>query len=115
LALLGWLAQQAWFYTGLGVLPNLSGSNDALALVLFMLVTPVFTLFLAPVSSWRSRQQEFEADAYAVSQTPGQDLSSALLKLYQDNASTLTPDPLYVKFYYSHPPASERLLRMKNA
>jgi STE24 endopeptidase len=115
LALLGWLAQQVWFYTGLGVMPNLSGSNDALALVLFMLVTPVFTLFFAPVSSWRSRQQEFEADAYAVSQTPGQDLSSALLKLYQDNASTLTPDPLYVKFYYSHPPASERLLRMKNA
>jgi STE24 endopeptidase len=115
LALLGWLAQQIWFYTGLGVMPNLSGSNDALALVLFMLVTPVFTLFFAPVSSWRSRQQEFEADAYAVSQTPGADLSSALLKLYQDNASTLTPDPWYVKFYYSHPPASERLLRMKTA
>jgi STE24 endopeptidase len=115
LALLGWLAQQVWFYTGLGVMPNLSGNNDALALVLFMLVTPVFTLFFAPVSSWRSRQQEFEADAYAVSQTPGKDLSSALLKLYQDNASTLTPDPWYVKFYYSHPPASERLLRMKTA
>jgi STE24 endopeptidase len=115
LALLGWLAQQVWFYTGLGVMPNLSGSNDALALVLFMLVTPVFTLFFAPLSSWRSRQQEFEADAYAVSQTPGKDLSSALLKLYQDNASTLTPDPWYVKFYYSHPPASERLLRMKTA
>ena len=112
LALLGWLAQQVWFYTGLGVMPSLTDSNNALALVLFMLVTPVFTLFLAPVSSWRSRQQEFEADAYAVSQTPGQDLASALLKLYQDNASTLTPDPLYVKFYYSHPPASERLARM---
>jgi len=112
LALLGWLMQQVWFYTGLGVMPSLVDSNNALALVLFMLVTPVFTLFLAPVSSWRSRQQEFEADAYAVSQTPGQDLASALLKLYQDNASTLTPDPLYVKFYYSHPPASERLARM---
>jgi len=112
LALLGWLMQQAWFYTGLGVMPSLVDSNNALALVLFMLVTPVLTLFFAPVSSWRSRQQEFEADAYAVSQTPGQDLSSALLKLYQDNASTLTPDPLYVKFYYSHPPASERLARM---
>jgi STE24 endopeptidase len=96
-------------------MPNLEGGNDALALVLFMLVTPVFTLFVAPVSSWRSRQQEFEADAYAVSQTPGKDLSSALLKLYQDNAATLTPDPMYVKFYYSHPPASERLLRMKTA
>jgi STE24 endopeptidase len=113
LALLGWLAQQVWFYTDLGVWPNLSGSNDALALVLFMLLTPVFTFFWTPVSSWRSRQQEFEADAYAVSQSLGQDLSSALLKLYQDNASTLTPDPWYVKFYYSHPPASERLLRMK--
>jgi len=115
LALLGWLAQQAWFYTGLGVMPSLTDSNHAMALVLFMLVTPVFTLFFAPMSSWRSRQQEFEADAYAVSQTPGADLSSALLKLYQDNASTLTPDPLYVKFYYSHPPASERLARMANA
>jgi STE24 endopeptidase len=112
LALLGWLTQQVWFYTGLGVMPSLTDSNNALALVLFMLVTPVFTLFFAPISSWRSRQQEFEADAYAVSQTPAADLSSALLKLYQDNASTLTPDPMYVKFYYSHPPASERLTRM---
>lgn len=115
LALLGWLAQQVWFYTGLGVMPNLTGSNNALALVLFMLVAPVFTFFFAPIASWRSRQQEFEADAYAVSQTPGADLSSALLKLYQDNASTLTPDPWYVKFYYSHPPASERLLKMRTA
>lgn len=115
LALLGWLAQQFWFYTGLGVMPNLTGSNNALALVLFMLLTPVFSFFLAPLSSWRSRQAEFEADAYAVSQTPHQDLSSALLKLYQDNASTLTPDPWYVKFYYSHPPASERLQRMRSA
>ncbi len=115
LALLGWLAQQVWFYTGLGVIPSLTDSNNALALVLFMLVTPVFTLFLAPISSWRSRQQEFEADAYAASQTPSQHLASALLKLYQDNASTLTPDPLYVKFYYSHPPASERLARMQSA
>ncbi len=112
LALLGWLAQQAWFYTGLGVLPNMSGSNSALALVLFLGVVPVFSFFLAPLSSWRSRVQEFEADAYAASQTPAADLASALLKLYQDNASTLTPDPLFVKFYYSHPPASERLARM---
>jgi STE24 endopeptidase len=115
LALLGWLAQQAWFYTGLGVLPNMSGSNSALALVLFMAVVPVFSFFLAPLSSWRSRVQEFEADAYAISQTPAADLASALLKLYQDNASTLTPDPLFVKFYYSHPPASERLARMLQA
>lgn len=113
LALLGWLAQQAWFYTGLGVVPNMAGSNSALALVLFMLVVPVFSFFLAPLSSWRSRVQEFEADAYAASQTPAADLASALLKLYQDNASTLTPDPMFVKFYYSHPPASERLARMR--
>ena len=114
LALLGWLAQQAWFYTGLGVMPSMTGSNDALALVLFLLVTPVFTFFVAPLSSWRSRQQEFEADAYACSQTNGADLASALLKLYQDNASTLAPDPWYVKFYYSHPPASLRLARMQS-
>lgn len=114
LALLGWLAQQVWFYTGLGVSPNMSGSNSALALLLFMLVVPVFSFFLVPLSSWRSRVQEFEADAYAASQTPAADLASALLKLYQDNASTLTPDPLFVKFYYSHPPASERLARMRS-
>jgi STE24 endopeptidase len=112
LALLGGLAEQVWFYVGLGVMPNMTGSNDALALILFMLVIPLFTFFLAPLASWRSRQQEFEADAYATAQTPSQDLVSALLKLYQDNASTLTPDPWYVKFYYSHPPASERLQRM---
>ena len=115
LALLGWLAQQAWFYAGLGVMPNMQGSNSALALVLFMLVVPVFSFFGAPLLSWRSRVQEFEADAYAGSQTPSAHLASALLKLYQDNASTLTPDPLYVKFYYSHPPASERLARMQTA
>ena len=115
LALLGFASQQIWFYTGLGVMPNLMGGNEAVALLLFMLVVPVFTFLLAPISSWRSRVQEYEADAYAVSQTPAADLSSALLKLYQDNASTLTPDPLYVKFYYSHPPASLRLARMQHA
>ena len=115
LALLGFASQQIWFYTGLGVMPNLMGGNEAVALLLFMLVVPVFTFLLAPLSSWRSRVQEYEADAYAVSQTPAADLSAALLKLYQDNASTLTPDPLYVKFYYSHPPASLRLARMQHA
>jgi len=115
LALLGWFTQQVWFYTGLGVLPSFTGENNALALVLFLLVTPVFTFFLAPLSSWRSRQQEFEADAYACTQAQGADLASALLKLYQDNASTLTPDAWYVKFYYSHPPASVRLARMQAA
>ena len=115
LALLGYASQQIWFYTGLGVMPNLTGGNEAVALLLYMLVVPVLTFLFAPISSWRSRVQEYEADAYAVSQTPAADLSSALLKLYQDNASTLTPDPWYVKFYYSHPPASLRLARMKNA
>jgi STE24 endopeptidase len=110
--LLGWLALQPWFYTGLGVQPNLSGANDALALLLFMLAMPVFSFFIAPLSAVFSRKHEFEADAYAVAHTSGQDLSTALLKLYEDNASTLTPDPVFVKFYYSHPAASERLARM---
>ena len=111
-ALLGWLATQVWFYTGLGVQPNLGAPNDALALLLFMLAMPVFSFFIAPVLAQFSRKHEFEADAYAALQTSGADLATALLKLYEDNASTLTPDPLYVKFYYSHPPASERLARM---
>jgi STE24 endopeptidase len=111
-ALLGWLATQVWFYTGLGVQPNLDAPNDALALLLFMLVLPVFTFFIAPVLAYFSRKHEFEADTYAVTQTSGPDLATALLKLYEDNASTLTPDPVYVTFYYSHPPASERLARM---
>jgi STE24 endopeptidase len=112
-ALLGWLAQQVWFYTGLGVMPNVAAPNDALALLLFMLAMPVFSFFVAPVFAQLSRKHEFEADAYAVAQTSGQDLATALLKLYEDNASTLTPDPLYVAFYYSHPGASERLARMQ--
>lgn len=111
-ALLGWLAQQPWFYTGLGVQPNLDGANDALALLLFLLAMPVFSFFVAPLFAQFSRKHEFEADAYAVAQTSGQDLASALLKLYEDNASTLTPDPVYVAFYYSHPGAAERLARM---
>ena len=112
LALLGWLSAQVWFYTGLGVSPNLGGNNSALALLLFMLVLPLFTFFTSPLSARRSRGFEFEADAYAVAHSQASALRSALLKLYQDNASTLTPDPLYVAFYYSHPPASQRLARM---
>lgn len=112
-ALLGYLTRQAWFYTGLGVQPNLASGNDALALLLFMLALPVFSFFIAPLFAQVSRKHEFEADAYAVSQTSAEDLSTALLKLYEDNASTLTPDPLYVSFYYSHPGASERLARMR--
>jgi STE24 endopeptidase len=108
-ALLGWLSQQVWFYTALGVQPSLSAPNDALALLLFLLVTPVFAFFISPLFAMLSRRHEFEADAYACAQASGPDLAAALLKLHQDNATTLTPDPLYVRFYYSHPPASERL------
>lgn len=113
-ALLGWLSAQAWFYTGLGVQPNLvaGAPNDALALLLFMMVAPFFGFFLSPLFAQISRRHEFEADAYAVAQTSGAHLSAALLKLYEDNASTLTPDAVYAKFYYSHPPATERLSRM---
>ena len=114
-ALLGWVSGQSWFYAGLGVQPNMGAPNNALALLLFMLAVPVFTFFVAPLPAWLSRKHEFEADAYAVAQTSGTDLSAALLKLYQDNASTLTPDPLFVQFYYSHPPAAVRLARMAAA
>ena len=115
-ALLGWLSTRGWFYTGLGVVPNLSldgaAPNDALALLLFLLAVPVFSFFIAPLMAQWSRRHEFQADAYAMAQADGGALASALLKLYQDNASTLTPDPLYVKYYYSHPPATERLARL---
>ena len=83
-----------------------------LALLLFTLVVPLFSFFLSPLMAQLSRKHEFEADAYAAAQANAQDLSNALVKLYKDNASTLTPDPLYVRFYYSHPPASERIARM---
>ncbi len=112
LGLLGWLSQQVWFYSGLGVQVHLNGPNDALALLLFLLVVPVFSYFVSPLSAHLSRRHEFQADAYACAQTSGSDLSSALLKLYKDNASTLTSDPVFARFYYSHPPASERLARM---
>ena len=109
LALLGWLAGQGNFYLGLGVKPNLGAPNDALALLLFLLAVPAFAFFVSPLMAMMSRRHEFEADAYACAQASAADLSSALLKLHEDNAATLTPDPLYVRFYYSHPPASERL------
>ena len=109
LALLGWLAGQSGFYAGLGVRPNLAAPNDALALLLFMLALPPFTFFVSPMMALVSRRHEFQADAYACAQSDGSDLASALLKLHEDNAATLTPDPVYVRFYYSHPPASERL------
>ncbi|MBT9551205.1 MAG: M48 family metallopeptidase [Hydrogenophaga sp.] len=114
-ALLGWVSRQAWFYNGLGVLPSMDTPNDALALLLFLMVVPLFTYFLSPLMAQLSRRHEFEADAYATAHTDGNDLASALLKLYKDNASTLTPDPVYARFYYSHPPASERIARLQGA
>jgi len=104
-ALLGWLTQEVWFYTGLGVTHP---SNHA-ALVLFMLVLPAFTFALEPLMSYFSRQNEFEADAYAVSNSNGEALASALVKMYEDNASTLTPDALYSAWHDSHPPAPIRI------
>ena len=114
-ALLGWLSVQPWFYDGLGVRPALTAPNDAVALLLFLLVTPLFGFFVSPLFALLSRKHEFEADAYACQQASGHDLAAALLKLHEDNASTLTPDPLYVRFYYSHPPASERLAALPTA
>jgi STE24 endopeptidase len=112
LALLGWLATQSWFYQGLGVTPALDGRNDALALVLFFLVLPVFTFVFAPIASRLSRRHEFEADAFAARHAQASDLVAALVKLYQENASTLTPDPLHSAFYDSHPPAAVRVERL---
>ena len=105
LALLGWLAEQNWFYQGLGV----SQPSSWMALMLFMMVLPVFTFFIQPVMSLLSRKHEFEADAYAVQQSSGTDLIHALVKMYRENASTLTPDPLYSAFHDSHPPAPVRI------
>jgi STE24 endopeptidase len=108
-ALIGWLATRTWFYTGLGVQPSTSAPNDALALILFLLASPVFGFYVAPLFAGVSRRHEFEADRYACRHADGRDLAAALLKLHEDNAATLTPDPIYVRFYYSHPPATERL------
>ena len=128
LALLGWVSQQPWFYTGLGVAPSLAlalGSSSSMlsgaqmghvpgvALLLFLLVVPVFSFWLAPLMAHFSRRDEFQADAYAAAQAQPAALASALLKLYEDNAATLTPDPLYARFYYSHPPAVERLAQLQ--
>jgi len=112
---LNWLSQQVWFYTGLGVLPQLGRANDALALVLFLLVVPVFTFWVTPLASWFSRRDEFQADRYAASQSSAAALISALVKLYDDNAATLTPDPLHSAFYDSHPPAVLRIQKLSYA
>jgi STE24 endopeptidase len=107
--LLGQLIDSPWFYAGLGV----PAQNTALALILFFLVVPVFTFPLSPLFSQLSRRHEFEADAYAAEHTAAADLSRALVKLYEDNAATLTPDPLYSAFYDSHPPAAQRIARLQ--
>jgi STE24 endopeptidase len=108
LALLGWLKQQAWFYSGLGV----TGASDYMALLLFLLVSPVFLFLLRPLMASYSRKNEFEADEYAAKNADAKHLVEALVKLYRDNASTLTPDPLHSAFYDSHPPASIRISKL---
>lgn len=114
LALLGAASQWSGFYVGLGVQPNLGAPNDGLALALFTLILPAALFLLSPLGAWWSRRQEYQADAYAAAQADPRALSSALIKLYTDNASTLTPDPWYVRFHYSHPPAVQRLAALKS-
>jgi STE24 endopeptidase len=119
MALLGWLLDQPWFYQALGVQRQsdalgVQRQSDALALLLFLLVTPVFTQFLQPLLALLSRRYEFEADAFARRQTGAEPMIRALVKLYRENASTLTPDPLYSTFHDSHPPASERVSHLQS-
>ena len=108
LALLGWLINQPWFYTGLGVMQ----ASHYMALILFLLVSPIFLFWLSPVMASYSRKNEFEADDYAAKHASAKSLIEALVKLYRDNASTLTPDPLHSAFYDSHPPASIRVSKL---
>ncbi len=108
LALLGWLAQQPWFYTDLGV----QNASNYMALMLFLLISPVFLFVLRPLMAHYSRKNEFEADVYAAENSRAQWLVDSLVKLYRDNASTLTPDPLHSAFYDSHPPASQRIAKL---
>ncbi len=114
LALMGWVIDKPWFYQGLGFPLDGATPQVAVSLVLFFLALPVFTFWLTPVGSLISRRHEFEADAYAAEQAGAQDLVSALVKLYRDNASTLTPDPLHSAVYDSHPPASIRIAHLKS-
>ena len=108
LALLGQLIDADWFYRGLGV----EAHSTALALILFFLITPVFTFLLTPLLNSLSRRHEFEADRYAARQSSADELVKALVKLYEDNAATLTPDPLHSLFYDSHPPAALRIAHL---
>ena len=113
LALMGWVIDKPWFYAGLGFPLGGAAPHVAISLALFFLVLPVFTFWLTPLSSLISRKHEFEADAYAAEQTQARDLITALVKLYRDNASTLTPDPLHSAVYDSHPPAAIRIAHLK--
>ena len=118
LALLAWLAQASWFYAGLGIPSSdvpAAMARPGVALALFMLALPVFTFALAPLSAAYSRRHEFEADAFAAEHASATALVAALIKLYEDNASTLTPDPLHSAFYDSHPPAAIRVARLQSA
>jgi STE24 endopeptidase len=111
LFVLGQLIDQPWFYSGLGV----ASASNAAALALFLMALPEFLFFVQPLTSLYSRKREFEADAYAVDHAARNDLVHALVKLYQDNAATLTPDPLHSAFYDSHPPAAARIARLRTA
>jgi STE24 endopeptidase len=108
-ALLGWLASQVGFYAGLNVMINPIASNDALALLLFLIVVPPFMYFVTPAFAAFSRRREFAADAYAKANASAVDLVRALVKLHTENKATLTFDPLFMRFYYSHPPTSARI------
>lgn len=108
-AILGWLIDKEWFYHGLGV----SEPSNAAALVLFMLVSPAFTSFMQPISAYFQRKFEFEADDFATENAEGSKMISGLVKLYEENANTLTPDPVYSAFHYSHPPAAIRIAHIE--
>jgi len=109
LALLAWLARQPGFYTALGV----AEPSSAMALLLFMLIVPVGMYFATPLMSWWSRRHERQADDFAVRHADAGKLAGALVKLFRDNAATLTPDPMHSAFYDSHPPALERIRRLQ--
>jgi len=109
-AVLGWLITQDWFFSGLGV----DTHSNAAALLLFTLVSPVFTIFMQPISAYFQRKFEFEADDFASNNAKAEKMISGLVKLYEENASTLTPDPLYSAFHYSHPPAAIRIAHLES-
>ena len=113
LALMGWVIDKPWFYEGVGFATHGTVPHVAVSLALFFMVLPVFSFWLTPIGSLISRKHEFEADSYAAEQTVAADLISALVKLYRDNASTLTPDPLHSAVYDSHPPAAIRIAHLK--